>query len=50
LPPEQAAPADQLVQDRYLDRRLRAAVDTELRAKGFTPVALTITISSRPVG
>jgi len=38
LPPEQAAPADQRVQDRYLDRRLRAAVDTELRTKGFTPV------------
>jgi len=38
LPREQAAPADQLVQDRYLDRRLRAAVDTELRTKGFTPV------------
>ena len=38
LPPEQAAPADQRVQDRYLDRRLRAAVDTELRSKGFRPV------------
>src|SRR5215831_17605264 len=38
LPAEQAAPADQRVQDRYLDRRLRAAVDTELRSKGFTPV------------
>jgi hypothetical protein len=38
LPPEQAAPADQRVQDRYLDRRLRGAVDTELRTKGFTPV------------
>src|SRR5262245_38221351 len=37
LPPEQAAPADQRVQDRYLDRRLRTAVDTELRAKGFRP-------------
>src|SRR5215470_10216359 len=38
LPADQAAPADQRVQDRYLDRRLRAAVDTELRSKGFTPV------------
>src|SRR5262249_28435501 len=38
LPPEHAAPADQRVQDRYLDRRLRAAVDTELRGKGYTPV------------
>jgi hypothetical protein len=37
LPPEQAAPADQRVQDRYLDRRLRAAVDVELRAKGYSP-------------
>jgi hypothetical protein len=27
------------VQDRYLDRRLRRAVDTELRAKGFSPAA-----------
>jgi hypothetical protein len=39
LPPEQAAPADQRVQDRLLDRRLRTAVDTELRAKGFSPAA-----------
>jgi hypothetical protein len=39
LPPEQAAPADQRVQDRYLDRRLRTAVDTELRAKGIVPAA-----------
>jgi Domain of unknown function (DUF4136) len=39
LPAEQAAPADQRVQDRYLDRRLRTAVDTELRAKGFSPAA-----------
>ena len=37
LPPEQAAPADQRVQDRYLDRRLRSAVDTELRTKGYAP-------------
>ena len=37
LPADQAAPADQRVQDRYLDRRLRAAVDTELRAKGDRP-------------
>jgi hypothetical protein len=39
LPPEQAAPADQRVQDRYLDRRLRTAVGTELRAKGIVPAA-----------
>jgi len=39
LPPEEAAPADQRVQDRYLDRRLRAAVDTELRGRGYSPVA-----------
>jgi hypothetical protein len=39
LPPEEAAPADQRVQDRYLDRRLRTAVDAELRSKGFRPVA-----------
>jgi hypothetical protein len=38
LPPEEAAPADQRVQDRYLDRRLRSAVDTELRSKGYSPV------------
>jgi hypothetical protein len=38
LPAEQAAPADQRVQDRYLDRRLRTAVNTELRAKGYRPV------------
>src|SRR5215468_848234 len=39
LPPEEAAPADQRVQDRYLDRRLRAAVDAELRGKGFASAA-----------
>jgi hypothetical protein len=39
LPPEEAAPADQRVQDRYLDRRLRAAVGTELRAKGIVPAS-----------
>jgi len=27
------------VQDRYLDRRLRKAVDTELRSKAFSPAA-----------
>jgi hypothetical protein len=37
LPTEEAAPADQRVQDRLLDRQLRATVDTELRAKGFRP-------------
>jgi len=39
LPPEEAAPADQRLQDRYLDRRLRTAVDTQLRAKGIVPAA-----------
>jgi hypothetical protein len=38
LPPEDAAPADQRVQDRYLDRRLRRAVDTELLSKSYSPV------------
>jgi len=37
LPSEQAAPADQRVQDRYLDRRLRAAVDAELAARATRP-------------
>ncbi len=35
LPIEEAAPADQRVQDRYLDRRLRSAVGTQLRARGI---------------
>ena len=39
LPPEEAAPADQRVQDRYLDRRLRTAAGAELRAKGIGPAA-----------
>lgn len=38
LPPVDAAPADQRVQDRYLDRRLRRAVDTELLSKSYSPV------------
>ena len=38
LPAAEAAPADQRVQDRYLDRRLRKAVATELGAKGLRPV------------
>jgi hypothetical protein len=37
LPPDQAAPADQRVQDRYFDRRIRADVAKELAAKGYRP-------------
>ena len=37
LPREDAAPADQRAQDRFIDRRIRSAVDTELRAKGYAP-------------
>ena len=36
LPLDQADPADQRVLDRFLDARLREAVDAELGAKGFT--------------
>ncbi len=39
LPANQAAPADQFVQDRAVDKRLRADVASTLRAKGFTPAA-----------
>jgi len=39
LPVEEAAPADQRVQDRYLDRRLRGAVGAELGARGVVPAA-----------
>ena len=39
LPPNEADPADQRVLDRAIDRRLRAAVDRELGAKGLKPVA-----------
>jgi hypothetical protein len=37
LPLAEAAPADQLVPDRYIDKRLRQAVDAELRGKGYRP-------------
>jgi hypothetical protein len=39
LPVSEAAPADQRTQDRAIDRRLRAAVDRELTAKGYAPAA-----------
>jgi hypothetical protein len=34
-PPSEAEPADQRVNDRAIDARIRAAVDRELRAKGY---------------
>jgi hypothetical protein len=37
LPLSEAEPADQRVLDRYIDARIRTAVDTELRAKGYAP-------------
>jgi len=37
LPLDQVDRADQSVPDRYLDKRLRSAVDTELGAKGYAP-------------
>ena len=37
LPLDQADAADQRVLDRYLDARIRTAVDRELGAKGFRP-------------
>jgi hypothetical protein len=37
LPLDQADPADQRVLDRYLDKRLRTAIDRELGAKGYAP-------------
>lgn len=37
LPLSEAAPADQRVLDRYIDARIRKAVDRELQAKGFRP-------------
>jgi len=39
LPLSEAAPADQRVLDRYIDTRIRSAVDTALRAKGYRPAA-----------
>jgi hypothetical protein len=37
LPLQEAAPADQRVLDRYIDSRIRKAVDRELGGKGFRP-------------
>jgi hypothetical protein len=37
LPVDQAAPADQSLPDRYLDKKLREAVDQELGKKGYRP-------------
>jgi hypothetical protein len=39
LPLDQADAADQRVLDRYIDARIRRAVDRELGAKGFRPAA-----------
>jgi hypothetical protein len=38
LPPSEAEPADQWVQDRAVAARLRADVEQVLRAKGYAPV------------
>jgi hypothetical protein len=37
LPPGEAEPADQRVNDRAIDRRIRAATEGELRVKGYRP-------------
>jgi hypothetical protein len=37
MPLDQIDPADQRVLDRYIDTRIRAAVDRELGAKGYRP-------------
>jgi hypothetical protein len=37
LPADQAEPADQRVNDRGIDRRIRAAVEEQMRAKGYQP-------------
>jgi hypothetical protein len=37
LPPEEAEPADQRVNDRGIDRRIRAATERQLREKGYRP-------------
>jgi hypothetical protein len=37
LPPDQAAPADQRVQDRYFDRRIRTDVASDFAARGYRP-------------
>jgi len=37
LPADEAEPADQRVNDRGIDRELRAATDAQMRAKGYVP-------------
>lgn len=37
LPAAEAEPADQRVNDRLIDRRIRAATENELRTKGYQP-------------
>ncbi|HEV7730671.1 MAG TPA: DUF4136 domain-containing protein [Candidatus Binatia bacterium] len=37
LPIAEAAPADQVTQDRAVDKRIRTDVEKELQAKGYTP-------------
>ena len=37
LPPEMLEPADQRMLDRYLDKKLRGAVERVLREKGYVP-------------
>jgi hypothetical protein len=56
LPRDQAAPADQITPNENFDRRIRADVEQDLRAKGFTPASgddpdflLNWRLSSTPV-
>jgi hypothetical protein len=39
LPVSEAAPVDQVTQDRAVDRRIRTDVEKELQAKGYAPAA-----------
>jgi hypothetical protein len=39
LPVAEAEPADQRVNDRFIDRRIRDAVERDLQAKGYRPAA-----------
>jgi uncharacterized protein DUF4136 len=41
LPPSEAEPADQRVNDRAFDRRIRRATEQELQAKGYRPADST---------
>lgn len=41
LPLDEVEPADQRVLDRYIDTRIRKAVDRELGGKGFRPATAT---------